>query len=379
MSTKPSTPTNSGAWLLKAGTPLAVQPAPYTRPTANEIVIRNHAIAINPIDWYKQNLPSIIFGWNKLPFITGWDVAGEVVEVGPGDSASKRFKVGDRVVGLAVGMDKRWNQSAGGAFQLYPVLRADLVSPIPDAMSYAEASCMPLGLSTAATALFTKSALGLQYPSPNAKATGETVLVWGGSTSVGSNAIQLGVAAGYEVFTTASPKNYEYVRKLGAAQVFDYKSPTVTKDIIAALKGKKVAGAVAIGHGATTECICILAASQGKKLIAQATGPVPDPMPSTTGAFMMALPGTMFGFGKEMIKGKINGVSSVFINGADVMADDYECGKAIFRDFLPSALAEGRFAAAPGPVVVGQGLEMVQEGFERHKKGVSAKKVVIEL
>jgi NADPH:quinone reductase-like Zn-dependent oxidoreductase len=44
------------------------------------------------------------------------------------------------------------------------------------------------------------------------KPTGKTLLVWGGSTSVGSNAIQLGVAAGYEVVTTASPKNFDYVR-----------------------------------------------------------------------------------------------------------------------------------------------------------------------
>lgn len=64
--------------------------------------------------------------------------------------------------------------------------------------------------------------------------TGQTVVVWGGSTSVGSNAVQLAVAAGYEVVTTASPRNFDHVRALGASAVFDYNSSTVVQDIIGA-------------------------------------------------------------------------------------------------------------------------------------------------
>lgn len=110
-------------------------------------------------------------------------------------------------------------------------------------MAYEDAAVLPLALSTAACGLFQKDQLGLEYPSATAKPTGKTLLVWGGSTSVGSNAIQLAVAAGYDVIATASPRNFDYVKGLGAGQVFDYNSSTVVADIVAALHGRTIAGA----------------------------------------------------------------------------------------------------------------------------------------
>ncbi|TAQ89425.1 hypothetical protein B7494_g2244 [Chlorociboria aeruginascens] len=58
------------------------------------------------------------------------------------------------------------------------------------------------------------------------KPTGKTVLIWGGSGSVGVNVIQLAVAAGYEVIATASPANFDYLKELGASEVLDYHSKT---------------------------------------------------------------------------------------------------------------------------------------------------------
>jgi NADPH:quinone reductase-like Zn-dependent oxidoreductase len=71
---------------------------------------------------------------------------------------------------------------------------------------------------------------------------------------MGSNAIQLAVAAGYDVITTASPRNFEYVQRLGARQAFDYRSSTVVADIIAALRRRRLAGAIAIGTGSAAPC-----------------------------------------------------------------------------------------------------------------------------
>lgn len=56
-----------------------------------------------------------------------------------------------------------------------------------------------------------------------------------------------------------------------------------------------------------------------------------------------------------------------------------EVSKVIYEDFLPSALAEGRYVPAPDPTVVGKGLECVQPGLDGHMKGVSAKKIVVSL
>src|SRR5271169_1021658 len=121
-------PTNTAAWLTGAKvSPLQVKSAPYTTPRENEIVIKNGAVAINPIDWMLQDQgTSIMFTWLKYPFVLGTDVAGEVVEIG---SRVTRFNIGDRVVGHAVGKDQKRNRSAECAFQTYTVLLAHMASP----------------------------------------------------------------------------------------------------------------------------------------------------------------------------------------------------------------------------------------------------------
>ena len=135
-----------------------------------------------------------------------------VVSVGSGIT---RFEPGDRVVGQARGVLQNRNVASEGAFQEYTVLLPDMTSPIPDTMSFESAAVLPLGLSTAVAGLFQSDQLGLQLPRvPKREKIGKTLLVWGGSTSVGSNAIQLAVAAGYEVFTVRyiSPLRLPFLR-----------------------------------------------------------------------------------------------------------------------------------------------------------------------
>ncbi len=263
-------PSNAAAWFVAKQTRLEVKPAPYTAPGANEIVIRNHAVAINPVDWAIPILGSVMFPWIKCPTVLGEDLAGEVAEVGTGVT---RFRVGERVVGHAVGLNKNRNRAAEGAFQIYSVVCAHMASPIPDDLPYENAAVLPLGLSTAACGLFQKEFLALQHPSVDAKPTGKSLLIWGGATSVGVNAIQLAAAAGYEVITTASPHNFDYLKSLGASYVFDYHNPTAVQDIIAGLKGKTIAGALAIATGSTGPCLEIVHASKGDKFVAIAGAP----------------------------------------------------------------------------------------------------------
>jgi NADPH:quinone reductase-like Zn-dependent oxidoreductase len=85
---------NKAAWLRKANTPLEVGEAPMPTAGKNELVIRNAAIAINPLDCHMQHTGVFVQQW---PAIFGCDVAGEVHEVG--SDASHRFKKGDRVIG----------------------------------------------------------------------------------------------------------------------------------------------------------------------------------------------------------------------------------------------------------------------------------------
>ena len=340
-------PSNTAAWLsAPKSRPLEVKSASYTPPRENEIVVKNHAIALNPVDWARQAMGDALFSWTTYPCVLGSDVAGEVVEAGKGVT---RFKTGDRVTGLALGLTS--NRAAEGAFQAYTVLPVHLTSPIPKNLSFESASVIPLGISTAACGLFQKEYLALRFPTaPPIKSTGETILIWGGSTSVGSNAIQLAVAAGYEVITTASPKNFDYVKKLGASQAFNYKNETVVAELIDALKGKISAGALAIGDGSADPCIEIIEKSEGKKFVALANPPSGEP-PA--------------------------GVGVKFIFGSDLK--DNEVGPAVWVDFLPKALETGSFIAAPDAQTFGKGLESVQDGMDLMMKGMSAKKAVISL
>ena len=390
-------PSNKAAWLsAKKATALDVKDAPYNSPGPDQILVKNAAIAVNPADWLIQQKGDMMFTWLKYPFVLGSDVAGEVVEVG---KDVKDFQNGDRVLGYAVGADKEINNSAESGFQEYTVLRPNLTSRIPKTMSMERAAVVPLGLGTAAAGLFQKDQLGLEYPtSPPRKPTGQFLIIWGGSTSVGCNAIQLGVAAGYEVVTTASPKNHEYLKKLGASHVFDYRSKTVIKDILAVVKGRPLARAFTIGAGAAEACMEILdkavppasdssaTASSGaertsktQKFISMATYPMPDPEPKhlvliRTGASFVSW------IAAFKAKGLLKGIKSNFIFASTLVHPEHtEVAKAVFVDFLPRALEAEEFMPAPEPDVVGgKGVEGIQEALEKQQKGVSCSKVVVK-
>lgn len=367
--------TNTAARLPAIRADLEVAPARYTSPRENEIVVENRAVAINPIDWITQIAGDFVFSYIKYPFVLGSDLAGEVVAVGSGVS---RFQIGDRVLGHAVGTDPKRNSSAEGSFQTYTVVLADMATPIPSTMSYERAAVLPLGLSTAACGLFQSDHLALDFPTASPMTHDKTVLVWGGSTSVGSNAIQLAVAAGYDVVTTASPKNFDYVRKLGASRAFDYNDPNVVRNVITAFAGKTIAGALAIGAGSAQACVDVLTACEGDKFVSIATFPVTFDGRGGGLAMRLRAVSQFVPFLVSMtIKCRLRGIGMKTIFGSSLIHNDV--GRRIYVDFLPTALADGRFVPAPDPRVVGSGLACIQAGLDAQRKGVSASKIVISL
>lgn len=369
-------PFNQAAWLTRPKTaqPLEVKEAPYTAPRSHEIVVKNHAIAINPVDWMKAGpMYDMVFDWVKAPFVLGTDLAGEVVEVGPNVT---RFKVGDRVVSLGAGDSKIYNTSAMSAFQLYTVCLDHMTSQIPDAISYQDASVIPLGAASAACGLFQEDQLHLQPPTVPRRPTGKTVLIWGGSTSVGCNAIQLAVAAGYDVIATSSPKNFDLCRRLGAQEVFDYNSKTIIPILIETLQHTDFAGAMSIGKNSDGPCFEIVKRCKGAKFVSLISYPSLVPEPQN-----LKLPRTILFFAswyiRTFIKSKMIGVGWKFVFATSLI--DNGVGKLVFEEYMPKALLEGSFVAAPEAEVVGKGLESVQTGFDRQAKGMTAKKVVISL
>lgn len=336
-------PTNKAAWLPAAlAHPMKVDAAEYPLIGDNEIVVKVSAIALNPMDWLIQALGEQLFSWLQYPYVGGTDVAGTVVELG---SQVTKYKLGDRVLGLATGFTPR-----EGAFQTYTVLRSNVSTHIPDNLSFRDATVLPLGLCTAASGLYQKDFLALEYPKAKPVSTGKTLLVWAGASSVGTNAIQLAVASGYEVFTTASPKNWDYCKAAGASRVFDYRSDTVVQDLIAAFKDRTCAGGLAIQRGSEQPTFDVVANSKGSKFVAVA-GPLPDKVPREIQAKMI--------FGSSL--------------------KDNEVGSKVFDEFLAEALADGKYQCLPKPVLVGHGLEKLQDAMDRGLAGTSAEKLVVEI
>lgn len=122
-------------------------------------------------------------------------------------------------------------------YQLYPHAYASLSADIPDSLSFEQAVVLPLAISTAAAGLYLPDYLSLPLPTltNNSKATHDakkSILIWGGSSSVGATAIQLAVASGLRVVTTASESNYEFVKSLGASLVFNYRAESVVENVV---------------------------------------------------------------------------------------------------------------------------------------------------
>lgn len=199
---------NLAAVLETAKSRAVVKERPIPTPGPDELLVLNHAIAANPVDWKIQDYDFFV---EKYPNVLGSDVCGVVVAVG--DKVT-HFKVGDRVAGFSAVI---YNSDINhGAFQTYTILRELGTSKIPSKMSFEEGSVFPMGFATAAIALF----VNLEIPRPPASlADASPLLVWGASSSVGSAAVQIAKALGMKVFGVASASNHDYVKSLGAVEV----------------------------------------------------------------------------------------------------------------------------------------------------------------
>lgn len=169
---------------------------------ADQVLVKVAATSINPIDWkLREGYLKQMFPWS-FPIILGWDVAGEIVEVG---QKVKDYHVGDRIFA-------RPETTRFGTYADYTIVDTNLLAPLPESIAFTEAAAVPLAGLTALQALFDHGSLK----------AGEKVLIHAGAGGVGTYAIQLAKNAGAYVITTASPRNHELVKKLGADEVIDY-------------------------------------------------------------------------------------------------------------------------------------------------------------
>lgn len=345
---------NEALWLLAPRGPFELRAAARPSPGPGQVVIRVRAVAVNPVDAITGQLRRVVTPWVRYPTVIGSDIAGEIAAVGDGVT---RFSAGDRVIAHAAGQERLRNSAAEGAFQRYVVALERVCAELPPELTFERAAVLPLALSTAGAGLFENDQLGLPFPTRAAPQRSEVVLVWGASTSVGCNAVQLACASGYSVFATAGRQNHDLVRSLGAEAVFDYRDADVDQQIVRAVGRRRLAGTIAIGAGSLTHALHIVGNTDGSKRIASA---YPDPI--TRLRSLLARP---------------RGIRVTSIWGGTPVQSPV--GPALYRDFLPSALADGRYRPAPDPRVVGAGLDQLPSALAELRKGVSATKLVVAI
>ncbi|KAK1142987.1 hypothetical protein N8T08_007228 [Aspergillus melleus] len=347
--------TNQAAWLVKPGAPLEVGDAPLPTAGPGEIVVKNAAVAINPLDCHMQDAGVFVQQW---PAIFGCDVAGEVHEVGP---EVERFKKGDRVIGHTINLVS--GRPRDGAFTYYSVVPTDKAAILPDAISFTHGVVVPFALEAAVCALSLQEpgvampgvstpALRLPYPSlaDPVPRVGKTLVVYGGSSSVGSMTTQLATAAGIYVVAVSGAHNFEFSRCCGAVEVLDRKDPEVAEKVLEAIHRLGETEFVGIFDAIATEETyahdrAILERLGGGHLAS--VHPPPADLPVNVKAGMIFA---------------VNDVTA-----------------PVWRDFVTPALQSGKLQCLPRPKVVGKGLESVQEGLHQSKAGVSASKLVVEL
>lgn len=171
----------------------------------DDVRVRVRASAINPVDWKaRSGVNRAAMRW-ALPWVSGLDLAGEVMEVG---ASVTDFAVGDTVWGSP--SHKRW-----GTYADQCVVAAHELGRMPPELSFVEAASMPLAGQTAVQCLF--PFLERDHGRP------PRVLIQAGSGGVGTLAIQLAKAAGAWVATTCSERNHPLVTELGADRCIDYR------------------------------------------------------------------------------------------------------------------------------------------------------------
>ncbi|KAG2146085.1 chaperonin 10-like protein [Suillus bovinus] len=184
-------------------------------PGTGQLLVKVLSAALNPVDYKIQHTGIYV---THYPAVLGVDIAGIIEELGEG---VENFRKGDKV--LAHGHFLIIDQ---GAFQQYTLTVATFTAKIPSNQSFDSAATVPLGLDTAIAGLYGNHLeAGIDPPWVKCVSGHEPkkpIVILGGSSSVGSYAIQLARLSGfYPIVTTASPSNEDLVRDYGATHFFD--------------------------------------------------------------------------------------------------------------------------------------------------------------
>ena len=323
----------------------------------DEIAIKISATAINPVDWKIRDYGLFLVPNWQYPAILGANASGTVAAVG---SSVTDFALGERVF-----LQSGYGDDDVSTFQEYIKLPAEIVAKTPRNISDEQASGIVLASLAAATALYDKTGQALKTPWSDAGSEagkGKAIVIIGGSSSVGQYAIQLARLSGFElIVTNASAVHHDYLQSLGAHVVLD-RNNSGPKDFQKALER------------ATLEFVFDTIAYQETQVlgvqILQATN---------TKDSRVVIVGAVNEEAKKLGQEKEPHVAVQQISGSALNPNLRYLIKGL-TDSLGGEdgwIAKGKFEQNRVELIEG-GLEKLQEGLEKNKKGVSGVKVVVK-
>lgn len=181
------------AGVISDGT-IKIESLPIPEPGAGQVRVKVRAVSVNPVDW---KIAARVAPGTKQ--IAGRDMSGVIDAVGEGTAP---FKVGDEIIGVA----------AGGSYAEYVLTTPKAIAIKPKKMSFEESAGLPIVAETAYRAMVVVGNVQ----------KGQRVLIHGGAGGVGSMAVQIAKARGAYVIATASARNHDFLRSLGADETIDY-------------------------------------------------------------------------------------------------------------------------------------------------------------
>ncbi|KAL8894326.1 MAG: hypothetical protein Q9192_004414 [Flavoplaca navasiana] len=265
-------------------------------------------MALNPIDYYMRDFGFIIASY---PAIIGSYIGGTIIAAG----SSTSFKPGTRVATFA---QTFFAQGAPdyGAFQAKALIPATNVAPSPD-----------------------------------------SVLVWGGASSIGSAAIQTAKMVGMTVYTTAIPKHHEYLKSLGAKETFDYHNDAAVEQMVKAAKGDDIASEFAFdAAGQVRACLVVL-----KELKTGGTPKLATAVPMSDQTSTE------------------DGVEVKFVAAPKEEKPKMELFEFVMNKWLKENLESGEHKPSPAIKAVDGDFESLNKGLGELKGGMSGTKLVVEI
>ncbi|KAH8722612.1 chaperonin 10-like protein [Phaeosphaeriaceae sp. PMI808] len=339
---------NKASWIQAPTAEVSVGDAEIPIPGPEEILIKVNSIAFSPIEAKIQK-----FGTHPIPYpnILGTSFAGTIEAVGPD---VKNFKKGDKVATIRSG--KTIGDPQFGAFQKYALASTSSTTKLSQSASLHEASATILNLAAVVSALSIH--LGLDRPPLSGAATpkNKKILIYGGSSSCGGLAIKYAASAGYDVVTTSSQRNRDFVQSLGPSHIIDHELPA--EKVVAALKANGPYEKIfdTIGLPVVTGIMIEYLESQGGGSYNSLIPPLPGTRPIPDNVKRIFAPYS-FSFEEEVHK---------------------PLARWFYDVYLPQGLVNGSIVPTRQEVITG-GLEKVQEILNLMMEGgISGRKLVMD-